>query len=527
MSDAVRSYAGKKRVSQPSRGRRRGIGFPFKSLFLLLLVAIVAFGFWATRDTHSVRQLLPANQKYWAVLPDVLNSRSVGAESRVWQALPESLGGEQIAQALGAELGVPDWVLKNLVLGDCHVSGNDLRAFGDALILTKMSRIGALLERFCRFTGRIEHDPAGGLHLRSIPEAGLYYAVRGRVLGLSRSREALIMAVTLRDEDAIAPDAFASMLEEAGAEFVRGRVAFAEDDPLGDVLQYVRFSARLDETQAHVTCKSMLRPEWEARFQGLLEGASPQALPTPPDGMIGVSLNLGRSVKDAWLALGEATEWEWCSKEQWAQWEESPEGEVPTVASILTALLGPLGPGLRMSWHGTDMNEVLPLPELVGTFDTEYQSAETVLAALPSPTAEALPWESYPRYDSEAQRVHVPMMFGPSLELTAGAAGGGLLVSSSRTVGDRLLDAGKGAVTLERPGNLFVRVDPGACVDAAADAGRLVVALDCLKGYTPESFEEDAANWLQRARRIEEAAFLVAVESGELTGELSLVCRAE
>lgn len=57
--------------------------------------------------------------------------------------------------------------------------------------------MGLLLERIHTFADFIQDDEAGGLHLRYLPDARLYYAVRGRILIVTPSRDRLVESLTL------------------------------------------------------------------------------------------------------------------------------------------------------------------------------------------------------------------------------------------------------------------------------------------------------------------------------------------
>ena len=532
MSGAVRSYTGSKKglQSRPFRAKRRRGCFPLKIVLLLLVVGVGVYAVWSTRDTCSVARLIPTHQKYSVVFRDILGNRSKIAASRVWSALPASTGAGRVPEMLAGEIGLSDWMVNNLVAADCFVSGNDLETFGDALLVTKMSRIGALLERLHWFTKRIERDPAGGLMLRRLAEADIYYAVRGRALVVSASRPAIVRALTLREEDALGEEQLGALLAEAGAEDVRGTATFSEGDPLGAFFQYARFSMRVDATQARLTCRAMLCPEWQQRAGRLLEGVTPQQLLAPPSGMLVISADLRKPLKEVWLGVGEAMADEsgavpsLLSSETWEEWERIPTDGAPPVQHVLASLLGGMGPGFRLSWTGVDLNEIVPLPEITGTFDAPAGAVEMVLESFPAPPAEAMPWDAYPRYDAETQRLHVPMEAGPSLEPTAAAYNGGMLVSTSRTVAESLLESSGRSMPIERAGNVYVRCTPVPIVQSGVDAARLLAEAGCLKGYTAETFEEAAAERLALVGGIEEIALLLGYEDGEVTGEFTLVC---
>lgn len=531
MSETVRSYTGTRSLKAMRRRRRRPRGcFPFRWFFLFLVALAGAYVYWVTRDTHSPAQLIPAHQKYNLVLREILSKRGRLAESSVWRAFPAEWGVGRVPEMLSRNVGMPEWVVNNLAVGDCYISGNDMRSFDDALIVTRMSHIGAILERILILSSKVDYEHVGGLGLRVYDGGRFLYAVRGRVIVLSPSREALIQSLTLHDGDMLGESGLSAILAQAGSEDLRGTVALDDDDPMGTVLQYLRFSARLDALRAHVSCRARLRGEWAERAAPLLEGLRPQPLLMPPDGMAGLSLNMGRSVKSLWLSLepvlGRASSAEppLFSEERWAQWQQLPAEGPPGFAQFLTALTADLGPGMRIGWHGVDLNELLPVPELVAVFETGGSDAKALLDALPEPPAGAQPWDPYPRRHAETGLVSVPMLGGPSIEPTAGVWGDHLLLSTSRSVAEALVARPPAELPLDRPGNIYLRVKPLPCVQAVIGAGQLLVDVDALRGYTEESYREASAAWEQVAGRFDEVAALAAFDQGEIAAELTLAC---
>jgi hypothetical protein len=184
--------------------------------------------------------------------------------------------------------------------------------------------------------------------------------------------------------------------------------------------------------------------------------------------------------------------------------------------------MGGLGPGVRVSWQGLDLNEILPVPEVVATFDLGGASVESLFSLLQPPPVNLVPSNPFPRLDPATQRVHMPLMSGPSMELTAGAYGHALLVSTSRTVAERLLAEPAKAATLAEPGNLYVRLQPAGCLKAVADAARLFAEVDVLKGYTAASFERASASWLEKVRNIASISVWASSEKGAIALEVTV-----
>ncbi len=522
MSEALRGYE----AAGGTRRRRRRRSFRgFKGLgnFVLLCVVVAGAFLWITRDSYSARRMIPAGQAYNIALADLINnSSSIAGSSILWSLLPGEKAAEA-SQALGGNSDLPPWVMNNLIGRTCYLIGNDLTNQQDYLFISKMSRVGRLLSWADRFVPGIEHDRAGGLQLRHLAKGGLYYAIRGRNLIASPSREALIHALTLTEDAMLSPDAMASLeAKPGGAEQVRGFVALPPDAPGGNIVHTVSFALRASEGEVHAQWRGVLSEAWAARMAPLLSGASPQTLLPPPPGMLGISANFGKQANDVAAALGQIT-----GKPLLP--EPPAEGAPVTAwtrnASQLQGLLGLLGPGIRVSCHGVDLNELVPVPELVAAFDAEPAIVEGLLAQLQAPP-DAKPWDSYPRYDAQTRQVRVPMFGGPSIEPTFGVYGNSLLASSSATVAAELLGQAPNAQPLPARGNLFIRIEPLPCVQAIADAGQLLCEENLLKGYTSETFSEASKQWLERAGAIQEATLNLAAENGEISGELLIKSNA-
>jgi len=521
MSDGIDSYEPPIRLRKPGRRRRSHTGWG-ATLLVVILLGGGAF-WWLTRDTYPLARLIPAGQHYQLFADDVLTKRAKVAQSRLWQALPASLGWADVPQNLARDFGMPEWVLNNLLPDQCYVSGNDLRSFGDVLFVTRTTRIGCLLAKVSRFLPKAEHDPAGGLHLRRLPEPGLYYAVRGRLLLVSPSRNALIRALTVRPEESL-QDKAPEHWKVSGAEDLRGTIAPAPDDPLGRVFDSVSFALRLDSASAKMKCRGVLRPDLADRLGDLLAEVTPGTLRSPPEGMLRVSLNLGKPVQDLWAVAGQAVGKAELFGGLWEQWSTTPPDAPPGLPQIATALLGPLGPGVRFSWRGVDLNEMVPVPEIVAVFDAVPERLFEALAAIPPPPEGVQPWDTYPRYDAETKRVHVPMVGGPSIEPTAGPYGGALLVSSSRTVGDALLDRPPQDGTLSQQGNLYACVRLRPCVQTVNDVAALFAEHNLLNPSLNDTLERVTRPLMDVSAVVDEISALAAYEKGALTADIHVAC---
>jgi hypothetical protein len=205
----------------------------------------------------------------------------------------------------------------------------------------------------------------------------------------------------------------------------------------------------------------------------------------------------------------------------WKQWTEVPaDGGYPLIPTLL-GLVGPLGPGVRLSLNGIDLNEMVPAPELVMTVDAPADLKER-LAALPPVPADAMSWDSCLRYDPETGRVRLPMIGGPSIEPTAAPYGNALFVSSSATVAEALLAADPKLEPLPVPANLWVRVDPKACIEAYGSVMETFAGIHMLRGQTPEAVRAMTAKWLESAAAVKEIVASAGWEGGEVVLDVNL-----
>ncbi|MBI5095535.1 MAG: hypothetical protein HZB26_24265 [Candidatus Hydrogenedentes bacterium] len=530
MSDTIRTYSGRKAASGV---KRRSVWSAARAALTAASLLFIGFGCWVIRDAVPLQRMIPAGEKYNIIAIDVLNNRGKIANSPLWRALPESIGVSRVPDLLTHTLGLPDWVFNNLIGEECHLSGNDVRSFGDAVFATKMRPIGVVIERFHWLAPGIERDAAGGLELRRLANADVYYAVRGRVLIVSRSRDSLIRAVTLREQDSLsaAPPA-TDPATESGAEDLRGTVALAPGDPLGDVFSTIRFAARIDTPDTLVKCRAALSQAARQRFGPMLEHAAPRALLAPPDGLIEVSGNFGEPIRDFLTNLGDAMKWPYLSDAAWERWETGPgEGAdasqvTPRLAQMLTQVAGPAGPSFWLTVHGVDVNEIIPTPEIVGVFEAkELDVAKSLREAAPPLPANAQAWESYVRYNAEEASLYLPLPAGgPSMTPTAMAWGDDLLISTSRRLAAQLAALPPVPVLLPHEGNLFVLVRPSKCVQALADASLLLADVDGLRGYTRESLEEDIARWTAQAGIVQEIWALASHQDADVTLDIGIRC---
>ena len=522
MSDeTIRSYSSNARRFLGTH-RRRLLSLRWK--LLLVACCFFAYAWWTTRDTFPMERLIPSDQKYQIYANDILSRRGTLAASQIWKAMPDSHGIVSIPEMLGRDLEMPAWLLNNLVPNACYVSGNDLKTFDDVLFVSRMTAFGCFLTKFRAWAPGISNEPAGGLNIDHHKGTNFYFAVRGRTLVLSRSRETLIHALTLRSEDGLPSGSIEQARAESGAEDLRGTVAFLPDDPLGNVFQSFSFAVRVEPAGARVKCRAALRPEWITAIGEDPASLKPMPLIAPPEGLAGLSMNLGRSVRDTWLLIGKFNGQLPQYEQLWDSWVGSSENASGPLAIVMRTL-GPLGPGIRFTWQGIDLNEIFPAPELVMTLDTDPAKLTTTFESLPPPPEGSQPWDTFPRYDAATKRVTAPMFGGPSLQPTAGLLGDTLLISSSQARAEALFAQSQPPQPLPQPGNLYVCAKPRLCFEAYLQLAQLLAENHLLKnGVTVETLPGAVAKWQTMFSVLENATLFSTYENGELTVELNATC---
>ncbi len=521
MSETPRLYKspGGRPMSLSRRGRRRRIGRFLVAAFALFLV----WAFWISRDTHPVAEFVPSGHSIEAVLPHAAVARYRVASSHVWDGVPQSLVASA-PTAIASNRGLPDWIVGNLIGGSAVVVANDVATWSDAIFIARMTRAGCVIERALRFRPANDAEWAGGLRLRYWEPGKLHYAVRGRTLIASPSRDALVAALTLTPDRRVPVESVKTALSDTGSEDARGTWTLPPDSELGRVIQEIRFAVRVDENEATVRLRAIFQPEVAAALQPYWADTKPVTLSPVIDGPFAISANLGANVEETWRALGEIVDVPWLTAEQWQEWRHEADGQ--SAAALLTTLLGPMGPATRLTWQGIDMDEMSPTPILVGSIAGRRESAEALLASLPSPKDAEKRAEAQVMFDAETGRVEAPLMSGPSMAPLGEWAGDELYFSSSAAAAPEFFANGRAHTrSIQKPANLYARMDPAACVQLLVRAGRELVQSGMLRDQTPESFEEDGSVWTERANVLEFVEGTAVVNHAQIEADIQVKCR--
>jgi len=496
---------------------------------VLAFLAVVAYEVWNTADKHPIEEFMPDTCAYRIVVNDILERRIKLAESQVWESLPFLVDLSWVPQQLETSLEMPQWIANNIMQGSCWMTGNDLSSFDDMVMVTKMSRIGAILDDLYWIMPQFDSVTVDGYRIRELKGEDLFFAVRGRTLVASHSSAALVRVLKYQNERRADQESSIAGLFEAGAEDLRGIVMLGQwqDNPFGTIFDTLSFAIRVEPSEAVLRYRGTLSPQWEQRLSKVLYGMTEQELYAPAEGIARLSANFCKPVRQVWSSVGDILDEPELTESLWNKWETVPEGERPGLPQMLTRLLGPMGPGLCLTWVDVDPNEVIPVPRVIGTFDADYITVPEVFQDFWTLPEGVATWENYPRYDAETQRVFMPMAGGASLEPTAAEIGDKLVLSSSRDLVEDVIARQPVTQQLGVKGNLYFECAPQACAQAAFAVGRPLARLNGIKGYTPESYEELAQQWEQKTEGLQKVAVLAGYEQGQVKGEINITCTPE
>jgi len=476
---------------------------------------------WTTRDNCPVERVIPQNQSFHFQVPDLLTTRQEVAQSAIWDTGLVPGQYESIPEWIGTSFGYPDWVLNNLVSDACYVSGTDLTRFSDLLVVTRMSRVGCLLERYHRFVDGIEDEFAGGLRLRKLKGVDFYYAVRGRTLIFSPARDAIIRALTLREDDALASLETAGM---DGSEDLRGRVVFSGEDGMGRYVE--RLDCRLDVTTESIVFRSesLLKTAWRGPLDGLRLGSPATSIPVPDGGGFLLTGEFGVPLAEVWrtvdgLAGGSMTD----SAAGWGILDQLSDAERSAFVPLLEELAGNLGTGFRLSAEGVDLNGVLPLP----VFDLAFKptgAGQQALSEVPVElTPDVLPQSGIP-YTREGNEItHFPLGWGDGVEPSVYAQSGRAHVTLHPAHAMLLASSRQPESTLDHAGHLYLRLRPSELLTSFHDGLLLYASEGLLPGHTAGSLE----SMLQAAQGASEQISEVDTQLSYTDGLLTVALRID
>ncbi|MEX2016750.1 MAG: hypothetical protein WD873_08900 [Candidatus Hydrogenedentales bacterium] len=489
----------------------------------MLIVCGILFLIYAwrvTRDTHPMTEFVSANRQAEIFAPDLLAQRAKIAAFRGWDTLPEDHPWRLASAALNRQWDYPDWYLRNLVGRRTYISGNDAGSFSNAVVVTRMTSVGALLERLRRWLPGTEVDRAGGLNLRVLPDDGLYYAIRGRVLLLSPSRRALIQALTLAPEERANARDIDNAFSTLGAADLAGRFRLEPEQRWGAWLDTVSFALHIDEAATLVRYTAELRHGSEGAIQQLLNNARPVPLPATLPGAASIVVDFGAPVDALWPALGDVFKTPIFSDQRWQQWRSGEEG---SIGPPLTSLAANAGPAVRVAWRGVSLTDLLPAPQILLTATApEHVFSEWASQLSPPPDPADTSWRApAPYFERESNTVVLPWRAGSDLTPAVSVAPSGILAVSSRAHLPEALNLPEDQ-TKPVTGNVHGRVNPAHLLEDIAQLGAAWAEAGMLEVESAEAFDQNLATWRERMRDIQQVTVTAACDRGLVQGDIRI-----
>lgn len=527
MSDTVRNYSWGNNSSKRHRAlRRHGTGFA--KYVLPFLIVIFVWGLWITRDSCPMAAFIDQNHHYEVYINNIVERRKDFINSNVARIFPEQSSARQMIDGLAQELPLPEWLLNNVNAGLCHISGTDISQLESALVVTKMTRIGCIAERIARFLPAVEHDKAGGLDLYCLADAGLYYAVRGRTFLLTASRDCLIHALTLNKEQAVSQEEFDERIHMAG-----GADLFCRVEPEALPLEFspfeqLSFALKFEKESARFLVQGQFSEEFQDRYSALFPAAASGPLPAPFDTVASVSMDFGKPLSEILDALSKVfyetdvfPEWFWQSYKM-----PEDQTEITSLQPLIASMIQTSDSRVRLGWFGMDPNEMVPVPLIAATFETDTDGVLLLFESIKEAPDVPQEIDLIPRLNAEEMLVHVPFVGGPNIEPTLVTFNEGIIFSSSLPLAMDLKKTLPLVKDFKQEGNLYASVKPQEALMALLQAAREIAQSGLLRGYTPESLELAAKPWMDSAASVKEAALLASWSGGQLRAEVKINLQA-
>ncbi len=521
MSETVRNYSWGSSASKHRRGHQSHRAGIARVLFPVLLIMLF-WVLWITRDNYSMERFISRDRVYEAYINNIVARRHDVFKSNVWRLLPEGSQARAIMDKASGKLPVPEWLLNNLSAGLCHISGMGFDRPEDILVATRMTRIGCLAEGMVRRLSAVTEDYSGGLKLRHIPEAGLFYAVRGRTLLFTVSRERLIKALTLAETDALNKNEFEEGIRMAGKEDIYCRLIPGAISTSFNPFDKLDVVARFEDDSVRMLVQGVFSAVFKEDYGVLLQEPSEKSLPAPFDAYASVSLDLGQPLSKFIEALTHvSSETGLVPQGVLNAYAPAQAGDIiASMPPLAAAVLSQSGPRIRMGWFGFDHLEMIPAPLLASTFETEQEAVFSLYGGIVTPPG--------PREIDLAPNVgqdmvvHVPFIGGPNLKPTLAPFSKGFILSSSLPLANALKSAPSLAEELHQTGNLYVSIKPREAVQSLANVAKELAFSGLLRGYTLETLNTTIAPWTVAAESLSDVVLLASWSGGRLDAQIKI-----
>jgi hypothetical protein len=523
MSDAIRSYRSPSKIAPSgSRSLLRGSFRLTRYLFFLLLV-IGIYVFWISRDTRRVEEFVPADTTFHIIAQNLVENHDQFHKTDVWNTLPEEWRSHPFPKLLQSRVGLPDWAQRNLLGQYVFISGTDFAEFSDTVYITKFSRVGSILERILRWSDGNEGDAAGGLNIRTLPEHELFYAIRGRVALLSSSRRALIHSLTLEEAERLSASDWDESIWQRGGEDLSGTVDLTGDSQWSKYFSAAGFALRLDQDQGVLKLSLSCTDEFYGTFGEKLRNTPARKLFSPTAGSIRISADMGTTASELWNTVGKLAGDESSYFARWDDWTDNSDQE--TLESLLANTLGNTGPGIALTWHGIDMDTILPAPQFSLMAQVNDDSVRKKLVAH-SERGNVNGFTQVETQTNEEQGwTEIVSIGGPARTAVLLPSGNGNHVYASTS---KLRAESFNANSVQSPkfmqenANLFVSISPTEVLADYIKYGKEMAANGLLAGYSAKEFTIHAQELTAKYAGIQEVRLVARHDQGMVLADITL-----
>lgn len=482
----------------PASTRRRRGSPMLRLLFLIVIIGAGSWVYWITRDTVPPHALVPSDAPLTITISDPMGVKEAFASSSIWEASAIfDTRAADVQRALAEPIPLPPWVLN-------HVLGHKLYGYTfdsidptHCVMLSKMTRVGVLLERGAiQFSDAITSDWAGGLKLRHVPEANLYYAVRGRMLVASGDRASLVRALTLRSTDTIGGAQYDANVAGANKGGIYFRIAEDDTIPWARDLDTV---VRIDGKTVEAVSRGRMSAEWAHRLAPLMDRSKPLPLSHFDGDALSIALNVGKGAEEVVEGFSRAYDPE-SDNSYWAEWARPTSSDEPwSFGHFLAEILRDCEGELSLGWSDVNPDEIMPIPLV------RLWAEGTLDVGRFNPVSDE-PHAAVPQASEGGDSVTLPMPGGASFQPRAHLSDGGVLITN---VGDGV----PSTRTRGEPGNLRIEIDPTRVATLVQQLGQPWADQGLLAGHTRGSFDALMDEWRDRAEPFESVLLHASIEA--------------
>ncbi|MFP6585049.1 MAG: hypothetical protein VCD00_21135 [Candidatus Hydrogenedentota bacterium] len=526
MSEAVRSFSRRGSGGATGGGTAPRGSFLFTRFVIAALILFAIISFWISRDTHRIQQFIERDPASLVVAQHLLQNRDELFTSPSWNALSDSVQSHPVPSVLTTPLSAPDWVLRNLIGQYVLITTQGTTDFEEAIYITRMSRVGVLLERGLRRRSSNISEDSGGLGLRYLSESGLYYAVRGRVLLLSASRHGLVHTLTLSDTERIPDEEWDESIWALGDDEFRGTFRFSKESRWEPHFARIDFALRLRDGDGTLELRAACTDVFYEELIPQLDGQKPSPLIRPMPGPIEFSANLGTTFYDLSQLMETVLGPKPDSDEPWLVGflKKSDRRQ----ASYLDPLIDVAGPSIAQTWHGYELGDLMPTHKTSIIADYRGTGIQDALVVATEAQREGTFKPLQVSRDTESDWLEIETVGGLALTAILGqgkesSADQYLFASTSKQLAEQFgWGERRTADTLKESGNLYVRINPGAVLSEYEAYSAALQSIGAISEVERSERESRILTWRERMKGIHELALVAHHENREITATLFL-----